>query len=78
PRLTTSEKGKQVAKASKAKSLSALYETHMSQASGSGANEGTSTLPGVPDVPTDESEEEISCYSTDEEGDDNEGKDDDG
>nr|GEU83550.1 hypothetical protein [Tanacetum cinerariifolium] len=60
PRLTTSEKGKQIAKASKAKSLSALSEvamteaqqlklvtkrslqqTHISQASGSGADEGT-------------------------------------
>nr|GFD22114.1 hypothetical protein [Tanacetum cinerariifolium] len=71
PRLTTSEKGKQTAKASKAKSLSTLSEvamteaqqlnlatkrslqqTHISQASGSGADEGTGTLPGVPDVPT--------------------------
>nr|GEV52619.1 hypothetical protein [Tanacetum cinerariifolium] len=33
-------------------------------------NEGTGTIPGVPDVPTDESEEEISWKSTDEEGDD--------
>nr|GEY62593.1 hypothetical protein [Tanacetum cinerariifolium] len=79
PRLTTFEKGKQAAKASKAKSLSTLFEvamteaqqlklatkrslqeTHISQASGFGADEGTGTLPGVPDVPTDESEEEIS------------------
>nr|GEW69477.1 hypothetical protein [Tanacetum cinerariifolium] len=59
PRLTTSEKGKQAAKAFKAK------------------NEGTGTLPGVPDVPTNEYEEEISYNSTDEEGDDDEGKDDD-
>nr|GFB50479.1 hypothetical protein [Tanacetum cinerariifolium] len=50
PRLTTSEKGKQAAKASIAK------------------NEVTSSIPGVPDVPTDESEEEISWNSTDEEG----------
>nr|GEW07467.1 reverse transcriptase domain-containing protein [Tanacetum cinerariifolium] len=60
PRLSTSEKGKQGAKASKAKSLTALSEvamieaqqlklatkrslqqTHISQASGSGADEGT-------------------------------------
>nr|GFA12584.1 hypothetical protein [Tanacetum cinerariifolium] len=60
PRLTTSEKGKHAAKASKAKSLSALSEvamteaqhlklatkrslqqTHISQASGSGVNEGS-------------------------------------
>nr|GEV08481.1 hypothetical protein [Tanacetum cinerariifolium] len=55
PRLTTSKKGKQAAKASKAK------------------NEGTGTIPGVPDVHTDESEEEISWNSIDEEGDDDEG-----
>nr|GEX96560.1 transposase, Ptta/En/Spm, transposase, Tnp1/En/Spm-like protein [Tanacetum cinerariifolium] len=64
-RLTTSEKGKQAAKASKAKS-------------GSGADERTGTIPGVPDVPTDESEEEISWNSTNKEGDDEEGKDGDG
>nr|GEZ91838.1 hypothetical protein [Tanacetum cinerariifolium] len=94
PRLTTSEKGKQAAKASKAKSLSALskvamtgaqhlklvtkrslQQTHISQANGSGADEGTGSLPGVPDVPTDKSEEELSWNSTDEEGDDDEGKD---
>nr|GFB54307.1 hypothetical protein [Tanacetum cinerariifolium] len=97
PRLTTSEKGKQAAKASKAKSLSALSEvvmteaqqlklatkrslqqTHISQVSGSGADKGTGSIPGVPDVPTDESEEEISWNSTDEEVDDDEGKDGDG
>nr|GEW21086.1 hypothetical protein [Tanacetum cinerariifolium] len=94
PRLTTSKKGKQAAKASKAKSLSALskvamteaqqlklvtkrslQQTHISQVSGSGADEGTSPIPGVPDVPTDESEEELSWNSNDEEGDDDEGKD---
>nr|GEV00370.1 retrovirus-related Pol polyprotein from transposon TNT 1-94 [Tanacetum cinerariifolium] len=52
PRLTTFEKGKQAAKASKAK------------------NEGIGSIPGFSDVPTDESEEEISWNSTDEEGDD--------
>nr|GEW05570.1 retrovirus-related Pol polyprotein from transposon TNT 1-94 [Tanacetum cinerariifolium] len=96
-RLSTSAKGKQPAKASKAKSLSALskvvmteaqqlklatkrslQQTHISQASGSSADEGTGSIPGVLDVPTDESEEEISWNSTDEEGDDDEGKDDDG
>nr|GEX36216.1 hypothetical protein [Tanacetum cinerariifolium] len=61
-RLTTSAKGKQTAKASKAKSK----------------DEGTSSKAGVPDVPTDESEEELSWNSTDDEGDDNEEKDDDG
>nr|GFC95091.1 hypothetical protein [Tanacetum cinerariifolium] len=29
-----------------------LQQTHISQASGSGADKGTSTIPGVPDVPT--------------------------
>nr|GEZ42749.1 hypothetical protein [Tanacetum cinerariifolium] len=97
PRLTTSEKGKQAAKASKANSLSALskvaiteaqqlklvtkrslQQTHISQASGSCADEGTGSIPGVLDVPTNESEEELSWNSTDEEGDDDEGKDGDG
>nr|GEY63778.1 hypothetical protein [Tanacetum cinerariifolium] len=64
PRLTTSDKGKQT--------------THISQASGFGADEGTSSIPGVPDVPTDESKEELSWNSTDEEGDDDEGKNGDG
>nr|GEV71348.1 reverse transcriptase domain-containing protein [Tanacetum cinerariifolium] len=44
-------------------------------------NKGTGTIPGVPDVPTDESEENISWKSTDDEGDDdkgNDGDDDDG
>nr|GEU68536.1 reverse transcriptase domain-containing protein [Tanacetum cinerariifolium] len=89
PRLTTSAKGKQAAKASKAKSLSALSEvamteakqlklvtkrslqqTHISQASGFGADEETVSIPGVPDVPTDEFEEELSWNSTEDEGDD--------
>nr|GFA53220.1 hypothetical protein [Tanacetum cinerariifolium] len=93
-RLTASAKGKQTAKASKAKSLSALSEvamteaqqlklvtkrsmqqTHISQASGSVANEGTGSIPRVPDAPTDEFEEELSWNSTDDEGADNEGKD---
>nr|GFA28411.1 hypothetical protein [Tanacetum cinerariifolium] len=70
PRLTAFAKGKQTAKASKAKSLSALSEP-----SGSGADEGTGSIPWVPDVPTDESEEELSWKSTDDEGDDIEEKD---
>nr|GEU52655.1 hypothetical protein [Tanacetum cinerariifolium] len=41
------------------------------------ADEGTGSLPGIPDVPTDESEEELSWNSTEDEGDD-EGKDGDG
>nr|GEY75340.1 hypothetical protein [Tanacetum cinerariifolium] len=94
PRLTTTQKGKQTAKASKAKSLSAiskvamteaqqlklmtkrsLHQTHISQASGSSADEGTGSIPGVPDVPTDESEKELSWNSTDDEGANDEGKD---
>nr|GEX42878.1 hypothetical protein [Tanacetum cinerariifolium] len=93
-RQTTSHKGKQAAKASKAKSLSALsvvamteaqqlkrvtkrslQQTHISQASGSSADEGTGYIPGVLDIPTDESEEELSWNSTKDEG---EGKDGDG
>nr|GEV69119.1 hypothetical protein [Tanacetum cinerariifolium] len=73
PRLKASTKGKQPAKASKAKNLSALLEP-----SGSGADEGIGSKPGVPDVPSDESEEELSWNSTDDEGDDNKEQDDDG
>nr|GEU91304.1 hypothetical protein [Tanacetum cinerariifolium] len=73
PRLTASTKGKQTAKASKAKSLSALSEP-----SGLGTDEGTGSKPGVPDGPTDESEEELSWNSTDDESDDNEEKNADG
>nr|GEU55721.1 retrovirus-related Pol polyprotein from transposon TNT 1-94 [Tanacetum cinerariifolium] len=97
PRLTSSQKGKQAAKASKAKSLPALFEaamteaqqlklvtkrsrqqTHISQVSGFGADERTGSIPGVPDVPSDESEEELSWNSTNDEGDADEGKDGDG
>nr|GEZ10264.1 retrovirus-related Pol polyprotein from transposon TNT 1-94 [Tanacetum cinerariifolium] len=86
-RPTTSAKGKQTAKASKAKSLSALSEVamieaqqlklvtkqsmhqmHISQPSGSGADEGTGSKLGVPNVPTDELEEKLSWNSTDDEG----------
>nr|GEY48179.1 hypothetical protein [Tanacetum cinerariifolium] len=88
-RFSTSAKGKQPAKSSKAKGLSVLSEvamteaeqiklaikrslqqTHISQASGSGADEGTGIIPGVPDVSTDESDEEISWKSSEEEDDD--------
>nr|GEU76245.1 retrovirus-related Pol polyprotein from transposon TNT 1-94 [Tanacetum cinerariifolium] len=62
PRLKASAKGKQTAKASKAKS----------------ADEGTGSKPGVLDVPTDESEDELSWNSMDDEGDDHEEQDDDG
>nr|GEZ96524.1 hypothetical protein [Tanacetum cinerariifolium] len=89
-RLFTSAKGKQPAKASKAKSLTTLSEaeqlklamkrslqqTHISQASGSGADEGTGNIQGVLGVHTDESDEEISWKSSDEEDYDDEGSDD--
>nr|GEZ44668.1 hypothetical protein [Tanacetum cinerariifolium] len=42
---------------------------------GSGTNEGTGSKPGVPDVPTNESEEELSWNSSDDEGADDQAKD---
>nr|GEW75414.1 hypothetical protein [Tanacetum cinerariifolium] len=56
-----------------------LQQTHISQASGSGTDEGTGIIPGVLDVPTEESDEEISWKSSDEDDDDDvdEGNDDD-
>ncbi|GJU63674.1 hypothetical protein Tco_1245509 [Tanacetum coccineum] len=48
-----------------------LIQTHNSHASGLGADEGTGGKPGVPDVPTYESDDEqISWKSSDEEDDD--------
>nr|GEV41223.1 retrovirus-related Pol polyprotein from transposon TNT 1-94 [Tanacetum cinerariifolium] len=58
--------------------FSTIKLTHISQASGSRIDKGTGSIPGVPDVPTNESEEELSLNSTDDEGDDDEGKDGDG
>nr|GEY30623.1 hypothetical protein [Tanacetum cinerariifolium] len=52
-----------------------MQQMHISQASGSGADEGNGSIPGVPDAPTVESEEELSWNSTDDEGADDEGKD---
>nr|GEY92498.1 hypothetical protein [Tanacetum cinerariifolium] len=49
----------------------------ISQPSGLGVDKGTGSKPRVPDVPTDESKEELSWNSTDDEGDHNEGKNDD-
>nr|GEY88615.1 hypothetical protein [Tanacetum cinerariifolium] len=97
-RLSTFAKGKQPAKASKAKSLTVLskvamteaeqlklatkrilQQTHISQASGSSADEGTGSISGVLDVPNEESDEEISWKSIYEDDDDqvDENKDDD-
>nr|GFD47258.1 hypothetical protein [Tanacetum cinerariifolium] len=42
-------------------------ETHVSQQRGSGTDEGTGSKPGVPDVPSDDSEEELSWNSFDDE-----------
>nr|GEY92689.1 hypothetical protein [Tanacetum cinerariifolium] len=46
-----------------------LQQNHISQASGSGADEETGIIPGVLDVPTDESNEEISWKSSDKDDD---------
>ncbi|GKG16710.1 hypothetical protein Tco_0361667, partial [Tanacetum coccineum] len=46
-------------------------QTHNSHASGSGVDEGTGSIPGVPDVPTYKSDDEqISWKSSEEEDDD--------
>nr|GFA45732.1 hypothetical protein [Tanacetum cinerariifolium] len=42
-------------------------KTHISQLGGFGTDEGTGSKPGVPDVPFDDSEEEISWNSSDDE-----------
>nr|GEZ24611.1 hypothetical protein [Tanacetum cinerariifolium] len=63
-RLSTSLKGKQPAKSSKAKDLSVLSKVAITRA------EQMDIIPGVLDVPTDESDEEISWKSSDEDDDD--------
>ncbi|GKA22292.1 hypothetical protein Tco_0708254 [Tanacetum coccineum] len=45
-------------------------ETHSSHASGSGADEGTGIIPGVPDAPDYDSEDDISWKSSDDDQDD--------
>nr|GEW51486.1 retrovirus-related Pol polyprotein from transposon TNT 1-94 [Tanacetum cinerariifolium] len=75
PRLSTSAKEVQQLKQPTKRSL---QQTRISQASGSGTDKGTGSIPGVLDVPIDEFEEEISWNSTDEEGDEDKGKDGDG
>nr|GFC30129.1 hypothetical protein [Tanacetum cinerariifolium] len=86
PRLSAIGKGKQPARATtpteptdvertKAEQLKIVLkrsrqETHISQQRGSGTDEGTGSRPGVPDVPSNDSEEELSWNSfDDEEGD---------
>nr|GFC65831.1 hypothetical protein [Tanacetum cinerariifolium] len=81
PRLSATAKGKQPARAitstepidvqrTEAEQLKitlkrSRQETHISQQRGSGTVEGTSSKPGVPDVPFDDSEEELSWNSSD-------------
>nr|GEX87076.1 reverse transcriptase domain-containing protein [Tanacetum cinerariifolium] len=83
PRLTAAAKGKQPAKAKSASDPSELartkaqqlnivlrrsrQESHISQLGGSDTDEGIGSKPGVPDVPSDDSEEEISWNSSDDE-----------
>nr|GEW69323.1 hypothetical protein [Tanacetum cinerariifolium] len=52
-------------------------QMHISQPGSSGTDEGTGSKPGVLDVPTNESEEELLHNSFDDEGADDKGKDDD-
>nr|GEX27178.1 hypothetical protein [Tanacetum cinerariifolium] len=89
-KLTAAAKGKQPAKAkslsdpsevarTEAQQLKIVLrrsrqQTHISQPGGSGTNERTSSKLGVPDVPTDESEEELSWNSFDDEGADDQEK----
>ncbi|GJV66192.1 hypothetical protein Tco_1477020 [Tanacetum coccineum] len=51
-------------------------ETHISQASGSGADEGTGITPGVPDAPDYDSDDDISWKSSDDDQDDEKAQDD--
>nr|GFC72735.1 hypothetical protein [Tanacetum cinerariifolium] len=83
PRLSATAKGKQPARATtptgrtdvertEAEQLKIVLkrsrqETHISQQLGSGTDEGTGSRPGVPDVPYDDSEEELSWKSSDDE-----------
>nr|GFB30627.1 hypothetical protein [Tanacetum cinerariifolium] len=82
-RLTAAAKGKQPARATsptepsdvertEAEQLKIVlrrsrHETHISQQGGSSTDEGTDSMPGVPDVPSDDSKEEISWNSFDDE-----------
>nr|GFC42732.1 hypothetical protein [Tanacetum cinerariifolium] len=83
PRLSATTKGKQPSRAitpteltdaqrTEAEQLKIVLkrsrqETHISQQCGSGTDEGTGSKPGVLDVPTDDSEEELSWNSSDDE-----------
>nr|GEY78241.1 hypothetical protein [Tanacetum cinerariifolium] len=83
PRLSAAAKGKQPARArsptepsdverTKVEQLKIVLrrsrqETHVSQQRGSSTDEGTGSRLGVPDVPSDDSEEELSWNSSDDE-----------
>nr|GEZ27154.1 hypothetical protein [Tanacetum cinerariifolium] len=83
PRLTTAAEGKQPAKAKSPSDPSELarteaqqlkiilrrsrQETHISQHGGSDTDEGIGSKPGVLDIPSNDSEEEISWNSSDDE-----------
>nr|GFA96233.1 hypothetical protein [Tanacetum cinerariifolium] len=83
PRLSATAKGKQPSRATtpiepldvkrtEAEQLKIVLrksrqETHISQQRGSGIDEGTGSKPGVPNVPSDDSEEELSWNSSDDE-----------
>nr|GFD09248.1 hypothetical protein [Tanacetum cinerariifolium] len=83
PRLSATAKGKQPARAitpteltdvqrTKAEQLKialkrSRQEIHISKQRGSGTDEGTGSKPGVPDVPSDDSDEELSWNSSDDE-----------
>nr|GEW64954.1 hypothetical protein [Tanacetum cinerariifolium] len=83
PRLSAAAKGKQPARArsptepsdverTEAEQLKIVlrrsrHETHISQQGGSSTDEGTGSRPGAPDVPSDDSKEELSWNSSDDE-----------
>nr|GEY72794.1 hypothetical protein [Tanacetum cinerariifolium] len=93
PKPTAAAKGKQLAKAKSLSNPSEVarteaqqlkivlrrsrWQTHISQPGGFGTDEGTGSKPGVPDVPTDESKEELLWNSSDDEGADDQVKDED-
>ncbi|GKE18627.1 hypothetical protein Tco_1426204, partial [Tanacetum coccineum] len=79
PTITSKEKGLNVlsevalseAEHIKLATKRSLIQTHSSHASGSGVDEGTGVIPGVPDVPAYNSDDEqISWKSSDEDDDD--------
>nr|GFD27674.1 hypothetical protein [Tanacetum cinerariifolium] len=83
PRLSAVAKGKQPARATSPTDLSDVertkaeqlkiilrrsrHEMHISQQGGFGTDKGTGSKPRVPDVPSDDSEEELSWNSSDDE-----------